>query len=219
MIMLFSVGTLVIILKRRCTEHFVYLLLIFMALINIIDVFGAEVELSKIDDEEERIRSLEKWLYFAMINYFTAALFISPSLSFLVFGYGPPTFIANIYLILKYGEFENSDFLNYLANVPFHDLMTILIFYIFQQRELKRFFELKQSQGKSEQLLTVLNGQNNSIIVVQSTDNGSDEQASPHTPNVVFSNDHCLNLFGKHLVENTASQSETQMLDDYMNLP
>ena len=148
--MLFSVGVLVIILKRRFKEHFVYLLLIFMALINIIDVCGAEVELAKIDDEVERIRSLEKWLYLLMTNYFTAALFISPSLSFLVFGYGPPSVIANIFLMLKYGEFENSDFLNYAANVPFHDLMTILIFYVFQQRELKRFFELKQSKRKSE---------------------------------------------------------------------
>ena len=110
--MLFSVGALVIILKKRFKEHFVYLLLIFMALINIIDVCGAGVELAKIEDEVERIRSLEKWLYLLMTNYFTAALFISPSLSFLVFGYGPPSVIANIFLMVRYGEFKNSDFLN-----------------------------------------------------------------------------------------------------------
>ena len=144
--MMFLIGALVIISKRRIKEHFVYLLLVFMALVTIIDVCGAEVELAKTEDQEERIKLLEKWLYLLMINFFTTALFISPSLSFLVFGYGPPSIIANIYLMLKYGDFENSDFLNYATGIPFHDLMTILIFYIFQQREIKRFFELKQSE-------------------------------------------------------------------------
>ena len=87
-------------------------------------------------------------------NFFTATLFVSPSLYFVIFGYGPPYFVANIYLMLKYGDNDDTDFVNFAVGIlPFNILVTIGMFYIFQHRELMRFYELKQSEQKSQQLL------------------------------------------------------------------
>ena len=86
-------------------------------------------------------------------NFFTATLFVSPSLYFVIFGYGPPYLVANIYLMLKYGDFDDAAFVNFATGIPFYILVTIGVFYIFQHRELMRFYELKQSEQKSEQLL------------------------------------------------------------------
>ena len=87
------------------------------------------------------------------MNFFTATLFVSPSLYFVIFGYGPSYFVANIYLMLKYGDNDDTDFVNFASSIPFYILVTIGVFYIFQHRELMRFYELKQSEQKSQQLL------------------------------------------------------------------
>ena len=67
---------------------------------------------------------------------------ISPSLYFLVFGYGLAYTIAMLYLMLKYGDFEVKEFSNYASAFPVYALLAIGIFYVFQHRELMRFFEL-----------------------------------------------------------------------------
>ena len=76
-------------------------------------------------------------------NFFIATLFVTPSLYFLIFGYGPPYVVANVYLMRKYGDFENVDFGYFATSISFYVLVTIGVFYIFQHRELMRFYELK----------------------------------------------------------------------------
>ena len=52
-------------------------------------------------------------MHFLLDNFFTAAIFISPSLQFLVFGYGPPYLMATLYLAFRFGDFEDSHFVTY----------------------------------------------------------------------------------------------------------
>ena len=195
MIVMILISALIIISKRRAKDHFVYLLLILAAVLNFEHVCGAEVQLAKIDDIDERLESLDIHLLLILNNLFLSAVFISPSLNFLVFGYGPPYAVANLYLMFKYGDFENSVFQNSAMTTLVYALMAIPVFYIFQHRELMRFFELKQSEKKSEQLLSILNCQSNSILVAQSSED------DPKKPNVVFRNEQSLTLFGKILSE------------------
>ena len=86
----------------------------------------------------------------------------------------------------KYGDFEDSDFLNFVAGIPVFALITIGISQIFQYRELMRFYELQKAEQKNRQLLSILNSQSNSILVVQSSEN------HPKEPNVVFRNEQSL---------------------------
>ena len=80
---------------------------------------------------EERIEVLEKWLLLILNNFYLSAMLISPSLYFLVFGYGLPFAFAILYLMLKYGNFEDKDFVNYASAFPVYALVAIGIFYIF----------------------------------------------------------------------------------------
>ena len=117
--------------KRRLKERFVYLLPVLMALNHFEHICGAEVELAKASEMEERMDLLEKWLILIMNNFFLSTMLISPSLYFLLFGYGLPYAIANLYLMLKYGNFENKEFINYASALPVYALVAIGIFYIF----------------------------------------------------------------------------------------
>ena len=55
-ILILTTGVLAVTFKRRGKEHFVYLLLIFMALFNFYDVCHAEVNLAASKDDDERIK-------------------------------------------------------------------------------------------------------------------------------------------------------------------
>ena len=85
---------------------------------------------------------LRRWLLLILNNFWISAILISPSFYFLVFGYGLPYTIANLYLMLKYGDGEDKEFVNYASAFPVYALLAVGIFYVFQHRELMRFFEL-----------------------------------------------------------------------------
>ena len=130
-IVMFLIYAIIHISKRRLKERFVYLLPILMALNHFEHICGAEVELARVSEVGERMDLLEKWLVLIMNNFFLSSMLISPSLYFLLFGYGLPYAIANLYLMLKYGDFENKEFINYASAFPVYAVVAIGIFYIF----------------------------------------------------------------------------------------
>ena len=145
-IVIFLIYALMAISKHRIKDRQVYLILILMALFNFDYVCGAEAQLAKVTDIDERIELLRKWLLNILNNFWMSAILISPSLYFLVFGYGLPYTIANIYLMTKYGDSQDKHFVNYASAFPVYALLAIGIFYVFQHRELMRFFELQKSE-------------------------------------------------------------------------
>ena len=177
--------------KKRFERNFVYLLPLFMAMWLLFGLFYAIDNFTVIKNEQGRAAVVEIWVYALCSCNMFACMFITPSLKFLLLGYGPALVLALIYLIASYGMLDSYANLAVIAII--FQVLNIVIFYALQHRELMRFLELKHSKQKSEQLLAILNAQNNSILVVRSEDElieaPKDEKGD--SPHILFCNDRC----------------------------
>ena len=100
-------------------------------------------------------------------SFFIAGMILTPSLYFLIVAYSPVFILAETFLIVKEVDLDNAAAIESIAMLPLYYLTTVAIFYVFQYRELLRFFEIQDSRQKSKQLLTILNAHKNAIIVVE----------------------------------------------------
>ena len=143
LIVVLVVSTVILLAKKHFDERYVYLLIVFSAAMNVFDVFGAVMELEATDDPDERFIILDNWIFIILENFCLCSFFMSPSISFLIFGYVPTFALALIYLIFKYGDFADEAFVSFAGGVPVYGLLIVGMFYVLQYRELLRFFELK----------------------------------------------------------------------------
>ena len=146
LIVVLIVSIVIMLAKKQLNERYIYLLIVFSAAMNVFDVFGAQAELKATDDPDEIFVLLEYWCFIILVNFCLCSFFTSPSIRFLIFGYVPTFALALVYLIFKYGDFEDSEFVSFAASLPVYGLIIVGIFYVLQYRELLRYFELKQSE-------------------------------------------------------------------------
>ena len=83
-----------------------------------------------------------------------------------------------------------------------------MVYYALQLRELRRFLETKESALKSESLSNILDSHSDSIIVVEEQEDSVEspdatindsEAAQLKTPNIIYCNRKCVELFGLNL--------------------
>ena len=84
-------------------------------------------------------------------------LLVAPSFKFIFVAYVPIYLINMIYMLATYTDPETPHFFEMLMMQPANFIFALLSFAVFQNRELKRFFEQKSSNQKSEELMGVLN--------------------------------------------------------------
>ena len=144
-----------------------------------------------IEESTQRHIVLEKWVQNMMCSFCTASLACSPSLYFLIFGYGTPFFLGQFYLLGYNADDSTATFISTISAYLAFSISMTGIYSAFQNRELMRFGELQHLKRKTEQLLVIINSQKQPVIVTQSKE---DDRAT-----VVFHNSQSLELLGESL--------------------
>ena len=154
-----------------------------------------------VENGQGRAALVEIWVFGLCVVNLMACLFITPNLHFLLIGYGPSLLLADIYIIASYGHLES--YANLAVSAIIFAVFNLMVTYALQRRELIRFLDLKQSEQKSEQLLAILNGQQNSILVVKSNEEHKEAQNETDCcSDILFCNDRCVELFELKSVNN-----------------
>ena len=91
--------SIVISFAKKRFRHFVYLMPIFVAVWTLFSLAFAIDNFTVVEQKEGRAALVEIWVFALCMVNFMACLFITPSLPFLLIGYGPSLLLAQIYII------------------------------------------------------------------------------------------------------------------------
>ena len=100
---------------------------------------------------------LSKWMQGQVSFFFLTILLLAPSYKFIFLAYVPIYSVNMIYMLWTYTDPNTPHFFEMLMLQPANFTFALIAFAVFQNRELKRFFEQKSSNQKSEELMGVLN--------------------------------------------------------------
>ena len=157
------------------------------------------------DDAESMEKELQTALT-RMCGYWaiTSQLF-SPSLGGMILGHTLPFTVLGIILVSTQSDAS----MGFLSEFPLVYVCNFAAFYIFQWRELRRFYEQAEANNQKDQLLTVLESISDSVVVIKPNDEvkipETDkelhivEPAQSDLPDILFCNSQSKKLFGTNL--------------------
>ena len=197
-------------LRKRLKSNIVYLILAVCALTQCHNAFRGYYLIENTEDYQSLETELEivlkrLWFYWGIFN-----LILSPSLGMMVLGHMLPYVLVSVPLVAKYGSAE----MPFLSEFPLLFLCNCIAFYVFQYRELRRFYEQADSNNQRNQLQSVLESMSDSVLVIEpgadfnksSQDDDSTElhkvepgPVGSEVPDILFCNAQSIELFGTNL--------------------
>ena len=209
----------------RFKKHFVYMLVPLLAASILMHIHGISSGIKIIPEEDyehQKNMQLRTGYEYLMRVTFAFCLLICPSFGFMLI-YILIFAIGVSWLSLLFGDMSSHTFVETLSIQPVYIIIIIVLFYLMQKRELKRFYQQQDVSDQGQQVLTVLNSQSDAIVVVQS-DSGNllqsdNELMKDNLFQFEFCNKQGLNLFGFYAVEDLENSERTDLSEDMINIP
>jgi len=214
-------------LRKHLKSNSVYPILAVCALVQFHNAYRGHFLIDKTTDYQSFENELEIVLKRIWFYWCVFLLLLTPSLGMMVLAHMLPYVLVSVPLVMAYGTGE----MPFMTEFPLLFLCACIAFYVFQFRELRRFYEQADSNNQKDQLQTVLESISDSVIVIGSKlelkEVPKDEYAEFHkiepvplpteVPDILFCNAQSIKLFGTNLTgvveeDDSGKLSQSQLI-------